>query len=138
VGKLRSFALSLSFGFVVSCGSADVYRPLEVEIYGVSARASAVSLKMFTLDKPAKCTMLDQDQIVDRDAYYAATWNRGTAAQRNWIIPEVLDEELTVAIYTTDEENRSIQYTCREITYTGIGERETSVLTITLNSRADL
>jgi hypothetical protein len=120
------------------CGPEHVYRSVEIEIYGVSARAAAVTLKLFTQEKPSKCPKLSADMIDSSDAYLTLTWVRSDGAERNWSVPKILDETITVAVYTSDDADQTIQFTCREITYEGIGERDTDVLTITLSAREGL
>ena len=123
----------LGFG----CGPSESFRPLEIEIYGVSARASTVSLKLFALDKAAKCTALRKDEIINADSYITEVWDRMMGENRGWSLPSISDETVTMVVYTSNDENPVLQYVCREITYVGIGVNESGVLNVTLPARTD-
>ena len=120
---------------LTACGPEESYRPLEIEIYGVSARAATVNLKLFTLEKPAKCNELDREKISSADSYVTEVWDRESAIERSWSIPPLQDESVTMVVYTSSEDEQVLQYLCREITYVGVGENESGVLNVTLPAR---
>ena len=132
---MKRSLFAILFCLSVGCGTSDVYRPLEIEVFGVSARAQQVTLKIFALDKGAKCTGLVKTNILMAEPYLTRTWSRSDDTERNWSIPEIPSESLTLAVYTSSAEDDVLQYVCREITYVSIGEAESGVLNVTLPAR---
>jgi|GEM_PF-3094256 len=120
---------------VVSCGPDRVFRNIEIEIYGVSARASSVTLKVFALEEARQCRDLDRTVIDNTSAFITNTWQRDQSSERAWVIPEIEAEKLTFTVHTLDKDGFVMQYFCRELTYEEIGNREFGLINIRLEPR---
>jgi len=130
--------VATSLALFAACGPSDSYRPLEIEIFGVSARSASVSLKVFAFDTATKCNALEETSIKAAVAHVEQTWDRSNDRARSWVIPQMQTESFTLAVYTQDDANKIMQYVCRQINYSDIGKRDNGVLTITLAPREDL
>lgn len=120
----------------MSCGPESVFRNIEIEIYGVSARASTVTLKVFALEDIRQCRDLDRTSIDNTSSLITNTWQRDQGSERAWVIPELETEQLTFTIHTLDENGFVMQYFCRELTYEEIGNREFGLINIRLEPRS--
>jgi hypothetical protein len=128
----------LVFTLCSACGREDSYRPLEIEIYGVSARATSVNLKVFAFDSHIVCAELSQDTVTKTEAHMKQTWLRSEMSDRSWVLPKLETEFFTMAVYTQDEAAQIMQYSCRQMNYEDIGKRDNGVLSIVLSARKDL
>ena len=135
-GVRASRALFGLFLAAASCGPEPIFRNIEIEIYGVSARASAVTLKVFALEQVRECRGLDRTSIDNTSALITNTWQRDQASERVWVIPELDTEQLTFTVHTLDENGFVMQYFCRELTYEEIGNREFGLINIRLEPRS--
>ena len=121
---------------MASCGPDRVFRNIEIEIYGVSARANTVTLKVFALEEARQCRDLDRTVIDNTAAFITNIWQRDQSSDRAWVIPEIEAEQLTFTVHTLDEDGFVMQYFCRELTYEEIGNREFGLINIRLEPRS--
>jgi hypothetical protein len=135
VGSLSSLLAILPV-IALGCGGGRAYRPFEVEIRGLSARASTLVVKVIPGSAPIGCGALQLDAAPSVSAPIEQRWMRGTDADRRLEIPEIDAGQMTIIAYAEDEAGKPIQLACRQIEYSELGDLEAGLLILTLSQRA--
>jgi hypothetical protein len=124
-----AIAIALS---LVACGDKFVYRPLEVDIDGVSSDAQKLILKAFPGSSGQTCAGVGLSTVEGLTTPYVSTWTRGVDADRKLSLPKINDATVTVVVYTENMDGTAIQFVCSSVSYPDI---ETGIITIRLNTQ---
>jgi hypothetical protein len=120
---------------LAACGPGLARRPLVVELEGLSARADTLVVKMFPESTGQTCQGVSVRTAPSLGAPHFAQWTRG-GGERRLELPEIDDERLTLIAYGL-RTGEAIQFACREVSFSDIGELDIGVLVLTLSRRVD-
>jgi outer membrane murein-binding lipoprotein Lpp len=130
---IRPLAAALASVVVAGCGADRVERPLSVDIRGLSARASALVVKLRT--EATACRDVDDTTAPALSADEEHRWDRASGAERAFALSPVTGDAVTVVAYALDEASRPFQHACRTVTYDELGNLASGRVIITLSRR---
>jgi len=128
---------ALCASMLASCGGGDLYRPLSVEIEGLSARASELVLMVFPQETGQTCVGVDLAASAGLMAPHEARWVRSDMTERAFSLPRIETEGITVVAYSVDDAGAPIQFGCRELSFDKVLDLELGVLYLALSRRVD-
>lgn len=118
------------------CGGGVRYRPLEVEILSLSARAEVLAIEVFPSTAGQTCAgIMNAAAAAMARSSIRVEWTRSSGAPRTFELPEVDDSRVTIVAHASDAAGKPIQYACAEVKYEEIGDLESGVLTVQLSAR---
>jgi hypothetical protein len=120
-----------------ACGGGDLFRPVTVEIEGLSARASQLVLMIFAQEDGQSCVGVDLTTSPGLMAPHQARWVRSEKTPRSFELPKIETEGITVVAYSVDSAGAAIQFGCRELAFDKVPDLELGVLYLTLSRRVD-
>lgn len=130
--------LGLAVGiWLAGCGADAPTRPIALDIQGLSARASALVVKLFAPPGRPGCASLTPAALPAAVATDEARWERASGAARALSLDAVEGVDVTLAAYALDAEGAVMQSACNEYTFTQLGQVPGGELTLVLSRRQD-
>jgi len=125
----------LALALLAGCGGDRFFRPLEIEIDGLSARADTLVLKLFPAESGQTCTAVTMESARELSAPHEATWRRADGAERRFELPAIESDGITIIAYALMND-APIQFLCRELSFAEIADLEDGRLILSLSRRA--
>lgn len=123
------FALLLGAG----CGSQTVYRPVELNLVGLSGRAERLVVLMFPEEAGQTCVNVELGNVASLTSVFEVIWSRSESEDiRQLALPEVESFAVTLVAYAEDDGGTPIQFGCTTFDYTQI---ESPNVTLQLSAR---
>jgi hypothetical protein len=119
---------------MAGCGGQDRSRALEIELEGLSARAEILVLKIFP-GTNVTCVTLNMENVSTTDAPIEAQWVRSDGTDRNFSLPSIEEEAITIAAYSQNAQGRSIQFVCQQLEFTDVANLPLGLLRLVLSAR---
>jgi hypothetical protein len=116
-----------------ACGEELVGRSFELDVRGLSARASSLVVKR--VDAPLSCPELDLVAAGQLEADETAQWSRASGEARALTLSPVVADAITLVVYAADDSGTPIQLACRTVTYEELGNLVGGRVVLTLSRR---
>ncbi|MCC7386217.1 MAG: hypothetical protein IT384_30520 [Deltaproteobacteria bacterium] len=120
---------------VAACGGGTQYRPLDIEIRGLSARAESLVIKLFPEQARGGCAQVELSNVSGLEAPIEERWERSSGAPRTFELPSIDDAGLTIIAYSLDAGGVPMQYSCLFVSYAQAGSLQDHRLVLTLSRR---
>lgn len=114
------------------CGDDVPGRSFELDVRGLSARASALVVKLRV--EAVQCAEVTLATAPGMPAYQTERWERASGAPRSFTLSPVVTETVTLIAYALDGE-APLQVGCRTVTYAELGNLAGGRVTLVLSRR---
>lgn len=115
-----------------ACGPRLLFRPLDLEVQGLSSRAERLVVLVFPEETGQRCAELSLEGAPALTAPISFVWERSSEAPRQAEFPDIEGMTVTVVAYSEDASGTPIQFACDEIDYADV---ESPEITLTLSAR---
>lgn len=133
---LRAFAvLALTASWAAGCGPSAVFREAELEIVGLSGRAVRLVVQVVPGSRNLHCAEITPGTVQGLEPLHRFTWERSGGAPRQFALPEIDEERVTLVAHAEDEAGRPIQLGCLMLEYAAL---ESPEIVLELSARAGL
>lgn len=132
---MERWALAGVFAMAAGCGGDVAHRSLEIEVRGLSARADRLVLKLVPAPRQVGCGTLKLADVPGIEGEVELLWERASDAPRQFEVPPIDAEALTIVGHSEDAAGRPIQMLCVQVEYAEIGELPAGLLVLSLSQR---
>ena len=119
-----------------ACGSEPVGRAFELEVRGLSARASALVVKLRSAEPALACSDVTLESAAALAADETQRWDRSSGGERSLAMSPVVTDRVTLVAYAIDDAGATFQVACRTVSYEELGNLAGGRLILVLSRRA--
>lgn len=113
----RLLSLSWMLAILSGCETNTVFRPIELELLGLSQSAERLRVALVNPDSSPACRGLDADTAANLPSPSQVEWLRGQSPSRTLTLAEVSWDRVRLVAVAFDGAGRAIQLGCDTYAY---------------------
>lgn len=99
----------------MACGGREAYRPVLVEINGLSGQVQRLVVQLIPESHGIACAAVSAETVAGLMGPHRVVWERG--AERVLVLPSIDEPSATLTVSAEGADGRVLQWACKELTY---------------------